>query len=52
MAPLQDTVTSKDGTRIAFERSGAGPVVVLVVVDLFAQRAEREARTAVAPAAG
>lgn len=29
-----------------------GPVVVLVVVDLFAQRAEREARTAVAPAAG
>ena len=30
MATEQGTVTSKDGTTIAFERSGAGPVIVLV----------------------
>ena len=30
MKTLMDAVTSRDGTKIAFERSGAGPAVVLV----------------------
>jgi hypothetical protein len=30
MTTLMHTVTSGDGTKIAFERSGAGPAVVLV----------------------
>jgi pimeloyl-ACP methyl ester carboxylesterase len=32
--PVAGTATSRDGTRIAFERSGAGPVVVLVAAAL------------------
>lgn len=46
MTPLQDTVTSQDGTRIAFERSGAGPVVILVAAAL----ADRAGTTALAKA--
>jgi pimeloyl-ACP methyl ester carboxylesterase len=30
MATRQETVTSRDGTTIAFERAGSGPVIVLV----------------------
>ncbi len=56
--PKTETVTSKDGTTIAFERHGAGPVIVVVDGALchrafgpsrpFAER-DRQGRRAVTP---
>jgi pimeloyl-ACP methyl ester carboxylesterase len=34
MKPIQKQVTSQDGTRIAYEQSGAGPVVIVVAAAL------------------
>jgi pimeloyl-ACP methyl ester carboxylesterase len=34
MSTVQQTVTSKDGTKIAYEQSGTGPVVILVASSL------------------
>jgi pimeloyl-ACP methyl ester carboxylesterase len=44
--PEQHTVVSRDGTRIAFERSGAGPVLILVAAAL----ANRDGTTKLAKA--
>jgi pimeloyl-ACP methyl ester carboxylesterase len=42
MTTHDDTVTSPDGTRLAFERSGSGPVIVLVAPALADRKDHRK----------
>src|SRR5687768_15982802 len=47
--PVHATVTSRDGTEIAFERSGAGPAVILVASALSDRADTRKLAGLLAP---